>query len=784
MRRIFAFLIFMALSVAAHAQCSTSNLSPCPAGVLSSVSTLSINVGGNAMTFPGSPSVLLFKVGSFINGDCLAASGTNGAVVDIGAPCGGGGGGGGSGTVTNLSVVSTNGFAGTVASSTTTPAITLETTVTGLLKGNGTAVSQAISGTDYLPVALTSADFIVGNGSNAATGVAMSGDASLANTGAISVNHLSHVTDGSLANTGLASAVITINGINCTLGGSCTVTGGGGGGGSGTVTNMSIVPVNGFSGTVATSATTPAVTLSTTISGILKGSSGALVQALSGTDYLPVALPSADFLVGNVSNAATGVAMSGDSTLANNGVVSVNNLSHVTNGSLATTGLAQPSTTINGTTCTLGSTCTVSGGGGSGTVTTMSVVPANGLNGTVATATTTPAITLGTSVTGLLKGNGTGVSAAVPNTDYLAVTAVDCPSILASGGNASGNVDNAPALNAMFTAGATCIFFPPGRYLFSSAISRSFPAVANYSTTFVGAGAEVSTLFFNGTNGVTFNLNKSSQSVHVRDLTFSTGQAGTFSGLIINQSQPLNAAQSDITRVTFRGDDGNGATDYWLNGISTTGLSFVNFIGDLFYGSDNSLGNGVVLSGDTSISPNFGIVFNFTSCGFFNNSVGIYIATYIQGVTVAQSNFTNGVTGIFLAPGAIGMDQLTVNGSQFNEIGNNIFFDANFDDGIIQNNLIFVEPNQFGVSIGPVDGARVAITGNIFVGVSNNGSTGILVDGPVSNGIITGNAFNNLATGSNLSGANTGWNVQSNSYQTIGTNVANHGSNTVGGGSQ
>lgn len=57
--------------------------------------------------------------------------------------------GGGSGTVTSVSVVSANGFAGSVATATTTPAITLSTTVTGLLKGDGTAISAAVAGTDY-----------------------------------------------------------------------------------------------------------------------------------------------------------------------------------------------------------------------------------------------------------------------------------------------------------------------------------------------------------------------------------------------------------------------------------------------------------------------------------------------------------------------------------------------------------------------------------------------------------------------------------------------------------
>jgi hypothetical protein len=60
------------------------------------------------------------------------------------------GGGGGSGTVTSASVVSANGLAGTVANPTTTPAITLSTTVTGVVKGNGTALSAATAGTDYV----------------------------------------------------------------------------------------------------------------------------------------------------------------------------------------------------------------------------------------------------------------------------------------------------------------------------------------------------------------------------------------------------------------------------------------------------------------------------------------------------------------------------------------------------------------------------------------------------------------------------------------------------------
>jgi len=55
----------------------------------------------------------------------------------------------GLGTVTSVSVVSANGFAGTVATATTTPAITVSTSITGVIKGNGTAISAATVGTDY-----------------------------------------------------------------------------------------------------------------------------------------------------------------------------------------------------------------------------------------------------------------------------------------------------------------------------------------------------------------------------------------------------------------------------------------------------------------------------------------------------------------------------------------------------------------------------------------------------------------------------------------------------------
>lgn len=72
------------------------------------------------------------------------------------------------GTVTSLSIVSTNGFAGS-SSGGSTPALTLSTTITGILKGNGTAISTATLGTDYVNGSGTSGHCAQWGASNALT---------------------------------------------------------------------------------------------------------------------------------------------------------------------------------------------------------------------------------------------------------------------------------------------------------------------------------------------------------------------------------------------------------------------------------------------------------------------------------------------------------------------------------------------------------------------------------------------------------------------------------------
>ena len=188
----------------------------------------------------------------------------------------------GLGTVSSVSVVSANGLAGTVATATTTPAITLSTTVTGLLKGNGTAISAATSGTDYAP-ATSGTSILYGNGAGGfnnvtiGTGVAFSGG-TLSATGSggtvTSVTGTAPVVSsgGTTPAISMAAATTSVNGYLTSTdwntfngkqpAGSYLVSGGAlGTPSSGTVTNLTGTASININGTVgATTANTGAFT--------------------------------------------------------------------------------------------------------------------------------------------------------------------------------------------------------------------------------------------------------------------------------------------------------------------------------------------------------------------------------------------------------------------------------------------------------------------------------------------------------------------------------------------
>jgi len=217
------------------------------------------------------------------------------------------------GTLTSLSVTSANGFAATVANPLTTPAITLSTTVAGLLKGNGTALSAAVAGADFqAPVTLTTTgssgaatfssntlniptytltglggfanpmtttgDVVFGGASGVATRLAgntTTGKQFLSSTGTGSAANAP--TWSSLANADIVTALGYTPYNSSNPNGYTSNTG--------TVTTLSIATANGFAGTVANATTTPVITVTSSVNGMVKGDGTSLSAATEGVDY-------------------------------------------------------------------------------------------------------------------------------------------------------------------------------------------------------------------------------------------------------------------------------------------------------------------------------------------------------------------------------------------------------------------------------------------------------------------------------------------------------------------
>ena len=218
------------------------------------------------------------------------------------------------------------------------------------------------------------------------------------------------------------------------------------------------------------------------------------------------------------------------------------------------------------------------------------------------------------------------VLACMANIIAAGTASAQCVSITSYGGGpTSTGIMNVTALANAFAALPTnggCISYPAGKSTFASSVTLSVPTSPPnhiYSLTILGSGADSAILYFPTSDGIAINTSAATQSVHVRDLTFSTGTAGGTTALTVQNSVGLGAIYgSDIFRTAFRGDDGGGLVDYWGTGVNIVGQSNVNFDSVNFLG--NSSGNGGVgisLSGNTGAANSpYGVIYNIAKCGF------------------------------------------------------------------------------------------------------------------------------------------------------------------------
>lgn len=361
--------------------------------------------------------------------------------------------------------------------------------------------------------------------------------------------------------------------------------------------------------------------------------------------------------------------------------------------------------------------------------------------------------------------------------------------ILLFGADPTGQDDNTQALNAALaslsgTGGR--IYFPPGKYLFSSTIDYTFAGNV-FSVTIEGAGMDATVLYWPSTNGIVFTLDQPGQTFHFKNLTFATGAAGTALGLQVSQSSQLGeVGQNEIIGCSFRGLDLVGLSNYWQFCLATAGVTNIDYINSMFYG--NSAGNvttGVSIAGVASGGNKFAVIFNFFGCSFFACKFGILVGTWAQGIAIDACNFEAGEYGITVAVGAVSVSQINVVNSQFNTTLDQISINAPCAALMITNNLIYVPTTPIAAHgiIWNSTGIQNVIHGNIFSGFPTNVQAGVGIQTTsgesVSTATVIGNVFYNLTTGVDLIGASS-FNVQANQYTTVTANVINIGSNSVG----
>ena len=209
-------------------------------------------------------------------------------------------------------------------------------------------------------------------------------------------------------------------------------------------------------------------------------------------------------------------------------------------------------------------------GPGSGSVTSVSVASANGFAGTVATATSTPAITLSTSVTGVLKGNGTAISAATSGTDYLAPPSGTAILKANSGGalaNATAGTDYvAPGTATTFTATQT---FSGSSSTIATVLNDAAEVATVSATAATGTiNYDITTqavLYYTSNASANWTVNFRGSSGTSLNTLMSTGQSMTVAFLVTQGSTAYYNSTVQVDGTT------SGVTTRWLGGAPTAG---------------------------------------------------------------------------------------------------------------------------------------------------------------------------------------------------------------------
>jgi len=607
-------------------------------GKIQQISTNSLL--GRSTAAIGNPEVITVGSGLTLSGGTLTAAGSGG-------------------TLTTASVVTANGVSGTVATATTTPAITL---TLGAITPASVAATGAVSGTSL-------------STTGSITSTIATGTAPLIVSSTTPVANLS--IGGNAATATTAGTVTT----NANLTGEITSLGN-----ATTVTNAAVV------GKVLTGYTSGAGTITAT-DNILQA-----IQKLNGNNATNANMTGDVTSVGNTTSIAPNVITNADlntmatATFKGRATAGTGNVEDLTKAQVlallnvadGATNYVHPSgdgnlhvpatsTTNSGKVLTAGATAgalswvTPS----TGSVTTASVVTANGVSGTVATATTTPAITLtlgaitpasvaatGTVSGSNLSGTNTGdnainslysslVSNATHTGDVTGSTSLTVVKIngIALSGLTTGILKNTTATGVPSIAVAGTDYLAPNG---SAALLTAFPTL-NQSTTGTAANVTGIVAAANGGTGVTSVAAEQTRLGLGTNAYSSTGYlpliGGTLTGnLNVNNGTTTGRIFIDGSQVGHR----QYAFSNGITGISNSGFQL----------SDETAGTKLIYWDALGVT---------TLTGALTGASATFTGLTVSGLATATS-FTGAGTGLTGAAAGLTAGNVTTNANLTGEV--------------------------------------------------------------------------------------------------------------------